>query len=190
MTIAYFRLVLSAILIAGLLAPMTSAYAQQKVYKWVDEEGVIHFSEEPPDESDEVNVETFTTDPAPPYTPPAPTDVKSQSAFEAHVEKKPVQPELRMPEPAKQADIAEMSLVELDVRCEDAREKKIAPLREAEIMNCIETGTGDQAWCEAFWADYGDPVRTQSGTVTPRMFHDLPECLEALDERHRRVSSH
>jgi len=41
-----------------------SACAQQKVYKWVDEEGVVHFSEEPPDNSPKDEVETFTTDPA------------------------------------------------------------------------------------------------------------------------------
>lgn len=190
MAIAYYRVVLSAISIVVLLALMTGAYAQQKVYKWVDEEGVVHFSEEPPDESNKVKVETFTTDPAPPHAPPAPTDVRSQATSEARVAAPSVQPELQMPAPGKQMDIAEMSLAELDLRCEDAREKKIAPLREAEIAKCIETGTGDQAWCETFWADYGAPVRTQSGTLTPRMFHDLPECLEALDERHRRVSSH
>jgi len=79
-----------------------------------------------------------------------------------------------------------MSLSELDRRCEDAREKKLAPLRKAEIENCIKTETGDKAWCETFWADYGDATRTRSGAFTPRMFHDLPECIEALDERNRR----
>ncbi len=81
-----------------------------------------------------------------------------------------------------------MSLSDLDRRCEDAREAKIAPLRAAEIAKCIETETGDQKWCETFWADYGDPVRTASGMITPRLFHDLPECIEALDERNRRVT--
>jgi hypothetical protein len=96
-----------------------SVCAQQTVYKWVDEEGVIHFGDEPPGES-------------------------------------------------------------------QTRDKKIAPLRKAEIANCIQTETGDQAWCETFWADYGDARRSASGMITPRLFHDLPECVEALDERHRR----
>ena len=97
------------------------------------------------------------------------------------------QQEIQVLAQAKAIDITKMSLEDLDCRCEDAREKKIAPLREAEIANCVKTETGDQAWCEAFWADYGDPIRTASGMLTPRLFHDIPECIEALDERHRRI---
>ena len=164
-----------------------SVYAQQTVYKWVDEEGVVHFGEAPPDESPKVEVETFTTDPAPPYVPPAQTTIKSQPAAETDVENQTVQPETQIPPPVKEIDISEMSLADLDRRCEDVRGKKIAPLRKAEIANCIQTETGDQAWCETFWADYGDSRRTASGMITPRLFHDIPECVEALDERHRRM---
>jgi len=184
----YCRETLTAILIIGLLASPASVYAQQKVYKWVDEEGVVHFSEEPPGESPKVEVETFTTDPAPPYVPPAQTNIRSQSASATDVENQSAQPEIQIPQPVKEIDITEMSLSDLDRRCEDAREDKIAPLREAEIAKCIETETGDRTWCGIFWADYGDPTRTVSGTLTARLFHDLPECVEALDERHRRVS--
>jgi len=164
-----------------------SAYAQQTVYKWVDEDGVVHFSEEPPSESPEVEVDVITTDPAPRYVPPAQTTIKSPSVSETDVESQLPQPETRVRPLIKEIDIAEMSLADLDRRCEDARKKRIAPLREAEIATCIQTETGDQAWCETFWADYGDPRRTVSGALTPRLFHDLPECAEALDERHRRM---
>ena len=164
-----------------------SVYAQQKVYKWVDEDGVVHFSEEPPGESPKAEVETFTTDPAPPYVPPAQTTINSPSASKTDVENQSAQPETQTHPPVKEIDISKMSLADLDRRCEDAREKRIAPLREAEIANCIQTETGDQAWCETFWADYGDPRRTASGMLTPRLFHDIPECVEALDERHRRM---
>jgi hypothetical protein len=47
-------------------------------------------------------------------------------------------------------DIKEMSLAELDRRCEDAREERIAPLREAEIADCIKTETGDQRGVRPF----------------------------------------
>jgi hypothetical protein len=181
------RETLTAILIIGLLASTANGYAQQKVYKWVDEEGVVHFSDEPPGESQKGEVDTFTTDPAPPYVPPAQTNIKSSSASETDVENQSAQPEITIPQPVKEIDITEMSLSDLDRRCEDAREEKIAPLRGAEIAKCIETETGDQAWCETFWADYGDPIQTVSGTLTPRLFHDLPECVEALDERNRRI---
>jgi hypothetical protein len=164
-----------------------SAYAQQTVYKWVDEEGVVHFGEEPPGESPEVEVEVITTDPAPRYVPPAQTTIIAPSISETNVENQSAQPERQVRPLVKEIDIAEMSLADLDRRCEDAREKRIAPLREAEIAKCIQTETGDQAWCETFWADYGDPRQTVSGALTPRLFHDLPECTEALDERHRRM---
>jgi len=163
-----------------------SAYAQQTVYKWVDEDGVVHFSEEPPVESPEVEVDVITTDPAPRYVPPAQTTIKSPSASATHVENQSAQPETQVRPLIKEIDIAEMSLADLDRRCEDAREKRIAPLREAEIAKCVQTETGDQAWCETFWADYGDPRQTVSGGLIPRLFHDLPECIEAWEERNRR----
>jgi hypothetical protein len=163
-----------------------SVYAQQTVYKWVDEEGVVHFGEEPPGESLEVEVKVITTDPAPPYVPPAQPTIKPHSASGTDVENQLAKPEIQTRPLVKEIDIAEMSLVDLDRRCEDVREKVIAPLRKAEIVKCIQTETGDQAWCETFWADYGDPRRTVSGALIPRLFHDLPECVEALDERHRR----
>jgi len=186
MNSVYCREAFTAILIIGLLASPASVYSQQKVYKWVDEEGVVHFSEEPPDESPKDEVEVFTTDPAPPYVPPVQTTIKSPSASETGVEKRSAQPEIQKPPRVKEIDITEMSLADLDRRCEDAREERIEPLRKAEIANCIQTETGDRAWCETFWADYGDPRRTVSGFLVPRLFHDLPECLEALDERNRR----
>jgi hypothetical protein len=164
----------------------TGTFAQQTVYKWVDEDGVVHFSEEPPTVSPDVKVEVVTTDPSPPPAPRASTTVRSPQPTKAQVEKKSAQPETQIPPLIKEVDVTGMSLEELDRRCEDAREAMIAPLRKAEIEKCIQTGTGDRAWCETFWADYGEPVRTKSGTFTPRMFHDLPECLDAFNERNRR----
>jgi hypothetical protein len=184
----YFKETLKAVLVMGLLVPAVSICAQQKIYKWVDEEGVVHFSEEPPREALDVEVEAIKTDPAPRYVPPAKTTIKPQPTPETNIKKESVQSQVQAPPPVKEIDISAMSLSDLDRRCEAAREEKIAPLRAAEISNCVETETGDQAWCETFWADYGDPVRTVSGALTPRLFHDLPECIEALDERHRRVS--
>jgi hypothetical protein len=163
-----------------------SVYAQQTVYKWVDEEGVVHFSEEPPGESPKDEVEVFTTDPAPPYVPPAQTTIKSPLASETEVENQSAQPEIQIRPLVKEKDNTEMSLADLDRRCEEAREEKIAPLKEAEIAACIQTGTGDQVWCEAFWADYGDGGRTVSGGTFPRLFDDLPECVDAWEEYTRR----
>jgi hypothetical protein len=163
-----------------------SVYAQKTVYKWVDEDGVVHFSEEPPVESPDVEIETLTTDPAPDYVAPAQPAAKPPSASSADVKSQVAQPKTPKIPPVKEIDITEMSLADLDRRCEAAREEKIAPLRAAEIAKCVQAGTGDQDWCETFWADYGAPVRTVSGGFTPRMFNDLPECTEAWEERNRR----
>jgi hypothetical protein len=185
---AYLKTALRAFLVLGLLGSAAGVSAQQEIYKWVDEEGIVHFSEQPPRESPDGEVETIKTDPAPRYVPPAKTTIRPPPTATSQVAEESARPQVQAPAPATKVDISAMSLSDLDRRCEDAREEKIAPLRAAEIANCIESGTGDQAWCETFWADYGDPVRTTSGGLTPRRFHDLPECIEALDEQHRRVS--
>ena len=88
--------------------------------------------------------------------------------------------------PGKEIDISKMTLAELDQRCDVAREKKIAPLREAEIKKCKQDKRNDPAWCERFNADFGEGGRTVSGTIRPRMFDDLPECVDALKERNLR----
>ena len=160
--------------------------AQQTVYKWVDEDGVVHFSEEQPNVPPDVKVDVVTTDPSPPPPPRAATTVKSPRPATAQVESQSTQPEPQMPALVKKVDIAKMSLADLDRRCEDAREAMIAPIRAAQIENCIQTGTGDRAWCENFWADYGAAVRTPSGEFIPGVFYDLPECTEAWEERNRR----
>jgi len=79
-----------------------------------------------------------------------------------------------------------MSLDELDRRCEDARQEKIAPLRQAEIANCKKQKDKDPAWCERFYVDYGAGGKTEYGGYRPGMFHDLPECIDAHEERRRR----
>jgi hypothetical protein len=177
------------ILVLGIILAFfcESVYAQKTVYKWVDENGVVHYGEEPPaGESPDVDVETFTTDPAPAYIPPAQTTVKSHSPSAADVENKPTQPDAPESPPAATMDITKMSLADLERRCEAARQKKIAPLKAAEITKCVQEGTGDQNWCETFWADYGAPTRRASGGMTPPMFHDLPECVDAYEETRRR----
>jgi hypothetical protein len=160
--------------------------AQQTVYKWVDKDGVVHFSDEPPVQSEAVKTETITTAKPQPYEPPAQPAVKLRAAPEEPVEKRSTELKTDTPPPIEQIDIKEMSLTDLDRRCEDAREVKIAPLREAEIAKCKKQDPDYPARCERFYADYGDGGRTVSGGFRPRMFHDLPECIEADQERRDR----
>lgn len=166
-----------------LIAPMS--IAQETVYKWVDHDGVVHFSDEPPDASEALSVEMITTAAAP---TPTPAPMRPEPAIPT---RKSAQPEVVPIEPAPVAatpdvDITTMSLEALDRRCEEARERKIAPLRAAEIAKCKDEGDKDPAWCERFYADYGAGGRNVNDTYRPPMFHDLPECLDALEERRRR----
>ena len=66
---------------------------------------------------------------------------------------------------------------ELDATCEAAREKRLAPMREQLVEECIrEKQRDDRAACEQFHSDFGG----QSGRRAP-LFYDLPECVEAFD---------
>ena len=66
---------------------------------------------------------------------------------------------------------------ELDALCEEARERKLAPLRAQFVEECVrEEHYSTRRECEVFYADYG----ARSGNRAP-LFYDLPECVEAFD---------
>lgn len=68
---------------------------------------------------------------------------------------------------------------ELDAICEEARQKKIVPLREEMIEECVDKEQrSDRASCERFYANYGE----RTGAQNP-LFYDLPECLKAHEYR-------
>jgi hypothetical protein len=70
-------------------------------------------------------------------------------------------------------------LGELEARCEQAREAKIAPERAKRIEECVTKGEKpDRQSCERYFATYGD----RSGN-RPRLHYDLPECQKAFDAR-------
>ncbi len=83
-------------------------------------------------------------------------------------------------------DITKMSVADLNLRCDEAREKMIAPLREVEIAKCKQDKREDPAFCERFNADYGEGGRNINGSMRPRMFDDLRECVEAMQEKNQR----
>jgi hypothetical protein len=73
------------------------------------------------------------------------------------------------------------SVEELDQRCEEMRENRLKPLREAEIEKCKADKTKDPAWCERYYQDYGNATRGAGGKYTPRMFDDLAPCVQARE---------
>lgn len=78
-------------------------------------------------------------------------------------------------------------LAELQQRCQEAREEKIAPLREAAIDACASSrrSTRGRAECERIYADFGEGGGTVGGDRRPPMFLELPECVEYLEARNR-----
>ena len=74
---------------------------------------------------------------------------------------------------------------QLDQACENAREQKLAPLREHYIEECVaKNQRPDRASCERFYADFG----AQSGSRAP-LFYDLPECVEAFEYKRNQNKS-
>lgn len=84
---------------------------------------------------------------------------------------------------------AASDVAQLQAQCEAAREAHIKPLRDAEIAKCKANARNDPDYCDRYWRDYGDAHRNANGTMSPRMFDDLPACVaarkahEALDGR-------
>ncbi|MEA3275094.1 MAG: hypothetical protein U9Q81_07385 [Pseudomonadota bacterium] len=74
----------------------------------------------------------------------------------------------------------EASLEELKQRCEQAREREIAPLRQAAIEECVSSrrSTRTRDDCERIHDGFGEGGGTATGGFRARMFNDLPECLE------------
>jgi hypothetical protein len=158
------------------------AFAQTEVYKWVDEDGVVHFGDAPPDES--TSTETLVIPKAP--AAPAPNQSSTNSPAASTSSDGSEEKDVETPDLYEKTDISKLSIADLDARCDEAREAKIAPLREAEIANCKQDRREDPAFCEHFNADFGDGGRTVNGGVWRRMFDDLPECVDALQETNRR----
>ena len=174
------------VIVVGLTALCSAANAGKTVYKWVDEDGHVHFSDSPPAESQTADTETMLIPRSPPPVAPAETVKAPAAATETDDNIQTEQPKAETPQLFEKVDTTTMSIADLNLRCDEAREKMIAPLREAEIAKCKQDKREDPAWCERFNADYGEGGRTVSGSIFPRRFDDLPECVEALQETNRR----
>lgn len=87
---------------------------------------------------------------------------------------------------SSQANCEEASLKELERRCQEARESKLAPLREAAIEECASQRRSSRTRedCERLESDSGERAGRR-----PAMFIDLPECIEYFEARDRQESS-
>jgi hypothetical protein len=82
---------------------------------------------------------------------------------------------------------SEPSLEQLRLRCEAAREARLAPLREQAIQDCVSRprSTRNRAQCEEFYRDFGQGGGTVGGGFRAPMFIDVPECQEYFAEQDR-----
>ena len=71
----------------------------------------------------------------------------------------------------------------LEAKCEAVREAHIKPLRDAEVAKCKADARNDPDYCVRYWSDYGSAHRLPNGTMSPRKFDDLPECVAAAAAR-------
>jgi hypothetical protein len=79
-----------------------------------------------------------------------------------------------------------MSAEQLDVMCEEEREKRLAPEREQLIQDCITNRRMSLEYCERYYSDYGAAVRnSETGFVRPALYMDLPECVAAWEARRK-----
>ena len=66
---------------------------------------------------------------------------------------------------------------ELDAACEQAREARLAPLRQEKIEACVKSGEHkSREACETEYSHFG-----QRAGNRPAMFYDIPECIKAFE---------
>ena len=63
---------------------------------------------------------------------------------------------------------------ELNLRCEQARQSKLAPIKKRLVEECVAKKKKERSSCERYYADYGGGSRI----VFP-LFYDLRECIRA-----------
>ncbi len=157
--------------------------------KWTDESGTVHFDDNCPDNvpSDIVSLEGKRTE----------SQKKAAEENTKSLQSEPIQPIKPTKKSQKKKagatadsshqdskDFSKMSADQLDVLCEEEREKRLAPEREQLIKICVADTGGSQEHCENYYSDYGDAVRNDgTGLIQRALYVDLPECIAAWEAR-------
>jgi len=74
---------------------------------------------------------------------------------------------------------------DLDRKCEEAREKKLKPLRAAKIEACVGEQKRTREDCENEFANYGNTHGKAGAGAIGGILYDLAECVAATDARNR-----
>jgi hypothetical protein len=76
----------------------------------------------------------------------------------------------------------EARLRALDQKCEEARAKRLAPIREEMARRCVAERrylANPEQDCRLEMSTYGDTFTGARGAAIKGQFYDLPECLAA-----------
>jgi len=145
-----------------------------EIYKTVDEKGAVVFSDKKTLDAEKIEVKPNVVNSNVPVVPAAST----QDASKKNISTMPKGDQGKVAESGMDSTATQ---AELDQQCEMAREKKLKPLREKLIEECVTEKRKDKDWCTSFYSTYGDQIHHANGVVQPRMFNDLPECLKAFE---------
>jgi hypothetical protein len=174
---------------------MVAAAMAQDVFRWVDANGIVNYGDAVPEGIDEFERIVIAPPPVPTARPAAAAPGLTVLTPAAPAEDTAAASEPEFDSAPAVADAApievppELTPDALDQACEVARERALAPLREAAIAECKAAPRANPAFCERFYADFGDGGVTREGVQRPRMFDDLPECVAARDARAGRRTS-
>ncbi|MFC1796929.1 DUF4124 domain-containing protein [Pseudomonadota bacterium] len=179
-------------IIFGLLGLLTFESVTAQMCKWIDENGVSHYAEQCPKG---IEGEQLILDKSPSKQRQAEAARRSEGLLKNSSANK-IESQLQSPffdNPSTRHSRKKTTFTLADVRCptaytfkriknmeiqcEQARERNIAPFRDAEITNCIKAQNKSPEECEKFHANYlnSDEPPTP-GISGRRVFDNLPEC--------------
>ena len=170
--------------------------------KWTDENGVVHYDENCPDDVTSAVVATEgkrtesqikaaeETAKSLEWTPNETAEairesIKSESEDNAEINANS--------SPQGNKDFSQMSVEQLEVLCQEEREKRLAPERESLIQDCITDQQKSPEDCKRFYSDYGNAQKIYPNKIVepgrwyikPALYSDLPECVAAEEARRR-----
>jgi hypothetical protein len=82
-----------------------------------------------------------------------------------------------------QSDAELKRLDELDRKCVQAREAKLAPMRAELVERCVREEKRPRDLCTVEYSTWGENSTTHNGGTRPGLFYDLPECVAAFEAR-------
>ena len=179
------------IVVLTLIAAMAASGGEY--CKWTDESGVVHYDERCPDNvtSAIVAAEDERTESQIKAADELSKSVLSETTQSNKSRAKSHRPESRNDagvtadsSPQNSKDFSKMSADQLDVLCEEEREKRLAPEREQLIKICVGETRSSQEHCENYYSDYGAAILNDgTGLIQRALYVDLPECVAAWEAR-------